>query len=313
MRRIGRRLWLLLPFACGLAAGGCSTLEGIPQGSAITDMAPAGLPRLVAGDRSYFANGRRLEVTGVSGDSIEWKRTSQHRYRADRNFLLPAAFEENAKRRTTSTLEAPVSQIWPLALGRELNFFLRRASIDKASGERRESTSYWSCEVDAAQRINVLAGSFDTYRVDCTRKTASYKFRQRRIWYYAPEIEQPVLRLDYYRKDRKRRLELTAFRPALVGLSKTSLRDYRKRFQQVMESAASGETTLWKSSRGHARIVLQPMKTLQWPDGTFCRNYRQRVTIDGAARTGAGMVCRAADGRWKVPRKIDREGSVGFR
>ena len=312
MRRIGTYLPLLLLLIAVLAAAGCSTLEGMPQGASITDMPPASLPRPAVGDRSYFSNGRRLEVTAVSGDSVDWKRSARHRYRAERNFLLPPSREESAKRITTSTLEAPVTSVWPLALGRDLDFFLRRTSTDKGSGERKESTRYWSCDVDAAQRITVLAGSFDTYRIDCTRKTTSYKFRQRRIWYYAPEIERPVLRLDYYRKERKRRLELTAFRPALSGLSKASLKDYRKRFQQVMEGAASGQPMAWRSERERASIVIEPLKTLQWPDGTFCRNYRQRVTIDGNTRTGAGMVCRTAEGRWRVPRKVDRAGSIGF-
>ena len=312
MRRMGWRFSALLLSGLLLGAGGCSTLEGLPQASTVPEMAPAAEPALAVGDRSYFTNGRRLEVTGLSGGLAEWKRSARRHYRSTNNFLLPPAIEESAKKRIANTLDAPLSSIWPLTLGQELSFSLQRVSDDRTSGERGESRRYWDCEVDAAQRITVVAGRFDTYRVDCTRRTASHKFRQRRIWFYAPDIGQPVLRLDYYRENRRRRLEMTAFVPVLPGLSDASSRDYLDSFQKVMETAGSGEKMVWTDTRGDAQITVTPLRTVRWQDGTYCRNYRQRLRIADHARQGAGLVCRTADGSWRIPRSIKRQGGVRF-
>ena len=56
------------------------------------------------------------------------------------------------------------------------------------------------------------------------------------------------------------------------------------------------------ASAAHAAYVPAPGQTVSRndPNGVYCREYTQDVTIGGAARSSYGTACQQPDGTWKI-------------
>ncbi len=310
-RREGRFLlgFCLMPL---LGIGGCVSVGDLPENPPVMGMAPAELPQPTLGDQSYYTGGRSERVTAVEGQTVSWYRSGGKHFQGSADFTLPEELQESSTKRVSNELIGDPNSIWPVNLGKNVKFSVKRVSTRKSSGVSGDPAErFWRCEVNSSESLSVAAGDFDVYRIDCTRSAANTRFRQRVVWYYAPSIEKPVLRLNFRRYGKKNRLELMAFDPALPGLSQQDQQRFQQRFQQAMEKTPSGETVNWSKGAGK-QIAITPIKTLSWRDGTFCRNYRTQVKLGSYARQGAGLVCRTETGEWKVPAKISNKRGVRF-
>lgn len=70
--------------------------------------------------------------------------------------------------------------------------------------------------------------------------------------------------------------------------------------QDSFEYGKMHQTTTWQNpDTGHGGSVT-PVKTYKAPDGTYCREFTQSVTIDGKSEQAQGTACRQADGTWKI-------------
>jgi hypothetical protein len=284
---------------------GCVAGNKLPKGTSINgELGMVSLPQPVVGDRVYYANGRKERVTGVAGERVTWRRSKWTRYTASRDFTLPELAKQTRHKETSNRVTRSDEGLWPLTRERTASFNSERLSQERESGKQTRSAYDWFCKVEGAERIALAAGAFDTYRIACRRTGSLAKWKQTTYWYYSPRIEQPVLRIDYYPRKESKRLELVAFEPALSGVTESSRHDYQGHFQQTMERVGSGDTSRWQDPAGSASVAVRPLRTLQLRDGTYCRNYELDVSAGGSNRTGAGIVCRDPQGRWRVPKKI---------
>lgn len=72
---------------------------------------------------------------------------------------------------------------------------------------------------------------------------------------------------------------------------------YDRASQQAMES---GQTRTWNNSdSGHSGSIT-PRKRYKNAEGQYCRQYTQRIVIDGKNKQGRGTACRADDGTWNI-------------
>lgn len=282
---------------------GCQTMgETFPEASEINGMPAARLPVSKPGDLRYFSNGRRERVTAIEGEQVVWRRSSRTRYLTDRNFVIPESFKESTRRQLTHHIEGDAARLWPMQQGIKGWFSALRTTTDKETGNRRISRRDWSCLVDETQRITVIAGAFDVYRVNCTLSDEMGKFKKRRYWYYAPDIEQVVLQINTSPSRQPKRLELTAFQPALPSEAKEAYRDF---FQEIMETQPSGQSIRWDDPDRSLHVDITPIKTLRLKGNTYCRNYRMSLQAASGTRQGAGMACRNEKGDWRVPRRVE--------
>src|SRR5215471_6171286 len=89
------------------------------------------------------------------------------------------------------------------------------------------------------------------------------------------------------------------------GLIGNLLDDRDKKLQseaaaKALESAPTGQSVSWKNpDNGHSGTVT-PTKTTQDAKGTYCRDYKATVEIEGKQEQATGRACRQADGNWKV-------------
>lgn len=67
-----------------------------------------------------------------------------------------------------------------------------------------------------------------------------------------------------------------------------------------LEHTRTGATSSWRNpDSGHTGSVT-PTRTYQRADGTYCRDYKQTVNIDGAMHQATGTACRQMNGTWRI-------------
>ena len=70
--------------------------------------------------------------------------------------------------------------------------------------------------------------------------------------------------------------------------------------QATLESTRIGETGTWRNpDTGHYGSYT-PTKTYESSSGQYCREYQEKVVIDGKTHSAYGTACRQPDGSWKI-------------
>lgn len=70
--------------------------------------------------------------------------------------------------------------------------------------------------------------------------------------------------------------------------------------QQSLESAPTGRVSSWNNpDSGHSGTV-EPTRTFQTQQGTYCREFQQTITVGGQTQSAYGTACRQPDGSWKI-------------
>lgn len=70
--------------------------------------------------------------------------------------------------------------------------------------------------------------------------------------------------------------------------------------QHTLEKRVSGADGQWRNpDTGHSGAIT-PIRTVQRPDGVFCRQYRETTRLGVVEDLRFGLACRQADGNWKV-------------
>ncbi|MET0154693.1 MAG: RT0821/Lpp0805 family surface protein [Rickettsiales bacterium] len=85
-----------------------------------------------------------------------------------------------------------------------------------------------------------------------------------------------------------------------ASLDSADMARYNRTSQYALESTSTGTTSSWRNpDSGHSGSIT-PTRTVQNPDGTYCREYTQIIHVDGRDVEGHGRACREADGSWKI-------------
>ena len=70
--------------------------------------------------------------------------------------------------------------------------------------------------------------------------------------------------------------------------------------QAALESTRTGQTETWRNpDTGHYGSYT-PTKTYETSSGQYCREYQEKVVIDGKTSSAYGTACRQPDGSWKI-------------
>jgi surface antigen len=70
--------------------------------------------------------------------------------------------------------------------------------------------------------------------------------------------------------------------------------------QQGLETLPSGQTSEWRNPDSLNSGTFTPTSTYQAPDGLYCREYQQTVTVAGQHQSAYGTACRQPDGSWQI-------------
>lgn len=71
-------------------------------------------------------------------------------------------------------------------------------------------------------------------------------------------------------------------------------------YQKTLEANKTGQTSNWYNPDSGNSGTFTPARTYQSSGGSYCREFKQTITIDGLAQDAYGNACRQNDGSWKI-------------
>jgi len=290
-----------------LLLSGCQTvtMPTLPNFSSSSLPGPvlpaAQLPSFKVGDLYYYSNGAREQVVSIEGETINLLSRSKRKLSNFRNFALPAPYIEGRTKEYIKESSAPTTAMWPLKVGKSIRFSTDGTAVTKETGNTISYHQSWSCAVDGTERVRVLAGEFDTYRVKCQRFGSNNKWWQNRTWNYAPMLGTYVLRRDFYKTSGERIRQLTALRPSLQDLPTKVRSGIIHAWQTALESKQSGDLTSWTDKVTGTSVQVEPLNTYRAENNLFCRTYKQYLTRKGVTRIYSGVACRYGAMKWRTP------------
>jgi len=70
--------------------------------------------------------------------------------------------------------------------------------------------------------------------------------------------------------------------------------------QKAFEDSQSGQPSVWNNPDTGNSGSITPTRTYQLANGTYCREYKQTITVGGEQQQAYGTACRQPDGTWKI-------------
>ena len=308
-----RKIFLILFLLVFLStASDCTSIPDTP----VPDPGTAPLPAYQKGMSFVYSDGSWETVTAITAGSVTWR---DHRgkiskgspdfcyRRAEWQAKSHRGFRKFSKR--SDLMIQGEDTLWPLRVGNVLSYSELSTKVDQ-EGTRTSSQAQWTCQVEGTEKVAVMAGEFDTWKINCNRYAVSGKgdiksrLREEKSWYYAPQIGHWILTTSTYHYDKKpRRLELMAVLPSSDGLSGAAHFEMRKSFQKALEEEKRGRALAWSIPDRDISGEIMPMQTYRSSAGIYCRRYVQKLNSATEQRVYYGMACRNSLGRWEIPRR----------
>ncbi len=180
-------------------------------------LAPAPLPRYRPGSVYAFDDGRKETVLRADGEWVRWRKNRHTTAVTYRNFLIPTMSWETRRRLSRASVTASSRALWPLRVGNRVRFDVTQVVEAKGTHKlrggqtRRTYRHSWDCAVERTERVTVPAGTFDTFKITCSRyRPGTDVWRQTRVFHYAPRLGHFIARADTYARGEKRRIQLTS-------------------------------------------------------------------------------------------------------
>lgn len=259
---------------------------------------PASLPEFGIGDAFVYDSGRAIYVADIKGDRIVWNGGGDYLFEMTRDFTGPIldwsyTDEEDQKRSGSAMVKSGSENIWPLEYGDHVRISTRSSNADPVTGDVNEYDQWLTCTVPATETIEVPAGTFDTYLIECSRYYKQW-WMQTTKWWYAPEISFYVKRDRSWNSGSDHSEELLTFGPAPTKIPRPQQDLLAATVQTALENNASGDAET--ARQGSLDIAVTPLQTVQTDKGVWCRTYRQELTARNRTSQQVKSACRTDDG-----------------
>ena len=274
-----------------------------PPAPATIRLSRKALPLYEPGTTYVYSDGRVEKVVSLKGSTVRWSGRDGTKFSSDRNFLLPWSYWRSATERGTSELDKEPDALWPLASDRPVTYAARVViqNQDDDSGLRELGES-WRCRLVGTERVAVMAGTFDTYKMECDRKTAVAAPMLKRVWYYAPKVRHYVRRDDIYQSGGRNRLvELVAIRPDAQDWPPITRAALDRAVQHTLDNRPDGEVEAWSSSGVDTKVAIVPFSRFENANGQPCRTFMLTWAGPDGTRHYPGAACRNNLGAWEIP------------
>jgi hypothetical protein len=164
----------------GSGAGFSATVEPAKLSEGIEDLASKP-PRLAIGDRFTFNNPEvTWQVERLEGERIFWRADSGDEQVTALNPILPALAWRSAGQGQGRRLITEMTQpFFPLRVGKRLTF---KSTVSTDTPPYAWEFT-WVCEMLATEMVEVPAGNFETYVIQCGRQRPDEL-----TFYYAPRV-----------------------------------------------------------------------------------------------------------------------------
>jgi hypothetical protein len=174
---------------------------------------PASRPAYRAGDTFVFGRTGVERVARVGRDTLEWTGPEGQSFLTRTDFFAPLLQQNRWGRDIRSTLRGDPAALWPLQVGRRVDFVEERTEPGVFPGSQRQTTLQWTCEVQDIRLSVVPAGDFPAFHVVCrSRREGLPLVLQTARWDYAPSLGHFV-RHSWNEGGRRHELVLSAALP----------------------------------------------------------------------------------------------------
>ena len=294
----------ILILAVLIVAGGCATS---PPQQPRPDLAPAPLPKYKEGTTYVYSKGNWERVIDVTPGAVTWENNQGRVSTGPSDFTYKQTSWKWRNRqgvrefapREDVLAKLPTS-LWPLRVGNIAGHSEKGAWSEKGGPEKTYRTN-WSCKVAGTERVSVMAGEFDTYKIDCERKSGRRTWESK-TWFYAPAVGHYVLVTSRYTYDQpSQKKELLAVIPPQNGITAAKRKRIAQSFQKTMEYNKSGQPRSFSDKK--LKLKITPIDTFRIDNGTYCRRYVQQMKLPDGNDTFYGMACRESNGSWVIPRR----------
>ena len=301
--RMHRTLCLIATIA--FLSSGCATSPPHQPGP---DLARAPLPTYTKGTTYVYSNGSWETVIDVTPSAVTWENNRGRVSSGPPDFTYKQSSWKLRNRqgvrefapREDVLAGAAHQLLWPLRVGNVAGHTERGVWSEKGGPEKTYQTN-WSCKVAGTERVSVMAGEFDTYAIECARRSGRRTY-ELKTWYYAPAAGHYVLVTSKYTYDRPSwQKELLAVIPPDDGLSTAKRKRIAQSFQKTMEYNKSGQPLSFSDKK--IKVEITPTDTFRIDNGTYCRRYVQKMSLPNDKGTFFGMACRETNGAWVIPRR----------
>ncbi|OQX46735.1 MAG: hypothetical protein B0D85_03140 [Candidatus Sedimenticola endophacoides] len=237
------------------------------------------MPDYTPGEFFMFDSGAVYTVTGHDQGLVLWESNFQSTHRAHRNFVIPDLSWTNRTGSSEGRTTAIPTALWPLKVGNTATIpFSQVVQFNDGSKPPLTIERNWQCSVVDTARISVTAGTFDTFKIECTRNSPiSGRWRATRTFYYAPEVGYYVLREDQHRYDGNSKKQLLTYGFNSAYLTEEEKQALRGTLNRALTDNPRGEADTWSSASGKVTAMLVPTDTL----GNACREYRSIYNVNG--------------------------------
>ena len=295
-----------------LGITGCASSRPVPSEAA----KPIPLPVYQEGTTFVYTNDRWETVEKAGPEGVTWRNHRGHQSTGSADFTYRhTAWETRTRsgrrsfRARSDWLGNPVATtLWPLAPGKTARY-IESGHWQDEKGKVHAYESQWRLEVTGQSRINVMAGEFDVWEIVARRFSGggAYKkssLREIRTWYYAPVVGHYV-RMERHFLGRRpnRSIELVAVTPPAKGMTAAAKIKVQTILQQALEEKRSGTAQRWQLAEHALSGMVTPVATFRLKNGTYCRQYIQKLNRAGEETHFYGLACRTATGDWKIPRR----------
>jgi hypothetical protein len=268
----------------------------------VVALPPAPVPDYGVGDSYQFSDGSHESVIAVDRDTIRW-RDSEGTYVTSREILLPRLSWTNGSVHGGRQIAGATPLLFPLERGKIVVFSAVRTVSPVKAGMPSTLREDWQCNVSDTARVETKAGSFDTWRVDCSaieQPDAPGTSVTLRSFYYAPEIGFSVRREERVGAGPVQRVDLTDYRTAGPMLPDSALRLRVVRIQQTLEHELSGDATFWRDPATGSGGEVLPVRTVRSSQYGWCRDFAERIQSAGRVYNMHGRGCRDLSGIWNI-------------
>jgi len=280
-----------------------------------TNNGPLHLPAYESGTTYVYSNGSWETVAGTSSQLVTWHDHRGNVYMRATDFTYRSVSWKTGSRQgsrqivaRSDSLVPKNTSLWPLQEGNVSSFTEMVTSSESGEPEKTYRVN-WICEVRGKERVAVMTGEFDTWKIVCRRynnfqNPSKAKVKETRTWHYAPEIMHYVLTERQYPGGKEaRRMELLAILPPLNKFSELARRQMSEAFQIALEYKKRGEIATWSTPKTSGSGQITPTETFRLDDGRYSRRYIQKINYPDGQRTYYGLAVRDSNGQWIIPRR----------
>lgn len=258
------------------------------------------IPTYVAGEYFKYDNGNQRTVSAVSKSFVTWETGDTSQIVTSNDFTLPPMSWDNPNSKSTTKTNVTTTGLWPLKLGGKVTFTSKQQIVEKPAGTPREILRKWTCEVESVETVKVPVGTYDTFKISCSRYSGEDGgWRGQVDYYYSPDVGHPILIKSKSRSSGTRVQKLTE-----VGFNSNFLQEkdkasLKKAFNGMLNKSPDGEAVYWRSSNKKVSLLLAPITSYTDQTKRECRTYSSIYSVEGRTRTHNRDYCKDDKKKWQ--------------